>query len=255
MAAVALLTGTWAAIFLQGHRSQSEPETGLWTCNFLTARVPRCLSQFTGHLRDFQEKCWPHVLASEPNAWVRLRLLGAVSATAHTYRQLASTSEDTSQAKENVDCKWRPHISATWSRKRPLHTLTENPNIKLGVHTHLRNPPLRDCAWARVLILGSVFPEACERWSVYGISLLPRAHNSLSHTACFLSLKKKALQFEILDTHEGSTGVAVTPHRPLSQQIQSAAHYFLAENNLAHHINKYATSSYQDPPALSLVRK
>lgn len=29
MAAVALLTGTWAAIFLQGHRSQREPETGL----------------------------------------------------------------------------------------------------------------------------------------------------------------------------------------------------------------------------------
>lgn len=110
MAAVALLTGTWAAIFLQGHRSQSEPETGPWTCNFLSAQVPRCHSQFTGHLRDFQEKCWPHVLASEPKAWVRLRLLGAVSATAHTYRQLASTSEDTSQTKENVDCKWRPHI-------------------------------------------------------------------------------------------------------------------------------------------------
>lgn len=147
-----------------------------------------------------------------------------MSATAHTYRQLASTSEDTSQAKENVDCKRRPHISATWSRKRPLHPLTENPNIKLGVHTHLRNPPLRDCAWACVLILGSVFPEACERWSLYGISLLPRAHN-LSHIQdVFSPWRRKPCSSKhwiLMKEHRGGGNTSQTtfPANPVSSTL------------------------------------
>lgn len=67
--------------------------------------------------------------------------------------------------------------------------------------------------------------------------------------------EEESLEFKTVDTYEGITGAVVTPHRPLSQQIQSAAHYFLAENNLAHHIGKYSASSYEDSPVLNLVRK
>lgn len=145
----------------------------------LMAWVSRCLSQctlrpFKGFSGEILATCTP---ASEPNTWVRLRLFGATSGTAHKRGQLASTSEDTSQAEEMWTPNEGPHKCNLIQRRRPPHPLAENQNAELGPD---RSSQPRGHAWACTGILGSAFPTRAQ-WSLCETSLLPRAH-VLCHT-------------------------------------------------------------------------